>query len=321
MSCQDLISVIVPIYGVENYLARCIDSILAQTYRELQIILVDDGSLDGCPGICDSYAKKDERIQVIHKINGGLSDARNAGLEVANGKWIAFVDSDDVLDAKFIESLYQAAVKTQSKIAICGFEEFDEELPKQKRLAECTPTVFTGAQMLERIYSDNHYEYLESVVAWNKLYHSDLFANVRFPVGKIHEDEATTYKLFFAAERVVLVKTPLYYYFQNRSGIMKRKFNVKRLDYIDALFERYMFYEEKKLPELAQKTAEKLYIFIVDYASLNHDAVENYDVFIKELKKKYRKIRPILMKAKFGWKDYIRIFVSSIYFGALTVEI
>lgn len=321
MTFQNLVSVIVPIYNVEQYLPRCIDSILAQTYKELQIILVDDGSPDRCPEICDNYAKKDKRIEVIHKCNGGLSDARNSGLDIARGKWIAFVDSDDVLNSRFIEFLYQAAVETHSDIAVCGFEEFDEVIPEDTKCKDYMIKRLTGYEMLERIYSDDHYEYLESVVSWNKLYNSKLFSSVKFPVGKIHEDEATTHKLFFKAKKVVLLNTTLYYYYQNKEGIMKRKISVKRLDYIDSLFDRYMFYEEKKLFDLSQKTVEKLYISIVDFASINRDLVDNYDMFYLELKNKYRKIWHILLKKSFGWKDKIRIIVSIVFFKALTLKI
>ena len=178
-----LISVIVPIYKVEKYLHKCIDSILAQTYTNLEIILVDDGSPDNCGKICDEYAAKDSRIKVIHQPNGGLSAARNAGLDIATGDYIGFVDSDDYIAPDMYEKLYNALVKNDADMAICDYQRFGNELPYDEM--SLTTEVITGLQAMEK---QNTVINCSFVVAWSKLYKSFIFSNVRFPVGKINED-------------------------------------------------------------------------------------------------------------------------------------
>ena len=320
MNNQELISIIIPIYNVEKFLDRCIKSVIAQTYTNIQIILVDDGSPDMCPEMCDYYAKLDKRIEVIHKKNGGLSDARNAGLHMAKGEWVTFIDSDDMISNSFIESLYKTAIDNKCDIAMCKFKSFEDQIPNN--IKHCNNVdVVSSENMLNRIYGTNHKSYLETIVTWNKIYRKALFNEIRFPYGRIHEDEATTYKLLYFAKNIAIINEELYFYYQNPSGIMKRQFNVNRLDYLDALRERYNFFDEKGLDILADKTAKLLYIYIQDYASLNKVDVKDYDIFISLLKSKYRKIRPILIKSNFKIKDKIRIYISYLFFGALTLRI
>lgn len=317
MNKKELISVIVPVYKVEKYLHRCIDSILAQSFSNYEVILVDDGSPDNCPQICDNYAKQDERIKVIHKKNGGLSDARNVGIRNALGKYIAFVDSDDVLSPKYLEYLYNALTDNNCDIAICSFEKFEETVPSKNEIYD-KGHIYTGVDMLWRIYSQNHVEYLESTVSWNKLYKKKLFKGICFPKGKIHEDEATTYKLFYKSKRIAVIPCKLYYYYQNNEGIMKRKFNIARLDYLEALYERYCFYKEKRLLNLADFTARLLYTYTVDYASLKENQVEDFQIFYKRLIYLYRLYRRVLLKQKLNVKEKLRILLSYIRFDFLT---
>lgn len=317
MSKRPNISVIVPVYNVEKYLIRCVNSILNQEYHDFELILVDDGSPDQSPQICDNLKLRDSRIQVVHKENGGLSDARNAGLKVARGDYIAFVDSDDVVSKHYLSILYNALSNSECDIAVCSFAKFSKEISYEP-IVEEKPEIVSGYEMLNRIYSEDHMEYLQTVVAWNKLYRKSLFDNIHFPKGMIHEDEATTYRLYFKAEKVALVQSKLYFYYQNNEGIMKRKFNVNRLDYLLALRDRYNFYMENGLDGLATKTASLLYTYTVDYASLDKQAVEEYSIFMRELRKIYSSYRKILLKQKFDAKTHLRLLLSKVCWRILT---
>lgn len=241
---KDLISVIIPVYGVEPYLKRCVDSVLAQTYTHMEIILVDDGSPDNCPAICDGYAAQDSRVRVIHQANAGLSGARNAGIDQAKGAFLAFVDSDDYLAPDFLETLYHACVETGSDMSVCRWEYVKgEEIPEHGTGETKT---FTGREMQANLYiPDGAY----FVVAWNKLYRRELFWEIRYPLGRIHEDEATTYRIYDEVKQAAYVDRSLYGYFVAPSSIT-RGFNPRRLDWVTAIAERVDFYERKGYREL-----------------------------------------------------------------------
>ncbi len=239
-----LISVIIPVYRVEAYLHRCMDSVLAQTYENMEIILVDDGSDDGCPAICDAYAEQDGRVRVIHQKNAGLSGARNTGIEAAKGSYLAFVDSDDYLASDFLARLYEACVKTGSDMSVCRWEYVKGEAIPEKGSGETR--IFTGRQMLANLYiPDGAY----FVVAWNKLYKRELFETIRYPLGRIHEDEATTYRIYHQVKQAAYVDASLYGYFVTPSSIT-RGFNPKRLDWVKAGVERLDFLEQNGYLEL-----------------------------------------------------------------------
>ena len=241
---RDLISVIIPVYKVEEYLCRCVDSVLAQTYTNMEIILVDDGSPDNCPVMCDEYARQDSRVKVIHQENAGLSGARNAGIDMAQGQWLAFVDSDDYLAADFLEQLYQACVDTDSSLSVCRWEYVRGEAILEHGTGETR--VYTGREMLANLYvPDGAY----FVVAWNKLYRKELFEDIRYPLGRIHEDEATTYRIYDKVKKAAYVDRSLYGYFVTPVSIT-RGFNPKRMDWVTAVAERIDFFEEKGYTEL-----------------------------------------------------------------------
>ena len=253
---KPLISVILPIYGVEKYLKRSVDSVLHQTYRNLEIILVDDGSPDACPSICDAYAAKEARVRVIHKENGGLSDARNAGLAIAGGDYIAFLDSDDYYAPFFIEVLYEQIQKQGAEVALCRYKVTEAMEPKdgpdfEKVLAsykngEISCEVYDRKQMILNQYDAICCDATYFIVAWNKLYKATLWKDVRFPKGKIHEDEATTYRIFDKIKKGVYVNMPMYAYFSMPDSITRAKFNVRRLQWFDALDDRIDFFAEKE---------------------------------------------------------------------------
>ncbi len=220
------VSIIVPIYKVEKEMDRCIKSILNQTYSNLEIILVNDGSPDKCPEMCNDYAEIDRRIKVIHKRNGGLSDARNEGLKIATGDYISFIDSDDWVADVFIECLLGSLIETNSDIAICNYYLVNEKGQKFKH------------KMVKEIEVLNHEEGISTLFAQQKfgcmvctkLYKKNLFNNLEFPKGKLYEDIAISLPIFDRAKQSVLINKELYYYFQHENSIVNSGFNIHKLD-------------------------------------------------------------------------------------------
>ncbi len=282
-----LISVIVPVYKVEDYLDKCVESIVAQTYTNLEIILVDDGSPDRCGEMCDEWAKKDSRIRVIHKENGGLSDARNAGMDIASGEYIAFVDSDDWIHPCFIDSLRRVVKEHGAQIAACGvrFVYGDRDTAEEKEIASAV--VYTAEQALETLIYGKGFR----AVAWNKLYHRSLVENERFPVGKYHEDEYFSYKIIGKADKLAFVETEMYYYLQRSSGIMG-SVSLKHLEALQAGAERLAYFKEH-YPRLYNKDK---FIFCVGCVWMYKTTLLSNDPAAKEWQKKikdYRKAVPI----------------------------
>ena len=289
---KDLISVIVPVYKVEQYLDECVASIVAQTYPNLEIILVDDGSPDRCPEMCDVWAQKDKRIKVIHKFNGGLSDARNAGLELASGEYIAFVDSDDWISPDMYMTMHKAMREANADICSCGIVEAYPEYQQSRNLPEL---VGDSEEILQLLYADTLYP----VMAWNKLYHSEHWKNLRFPTGKICEDAFTTYQLVDKAEKIVQINTPLYFYRIRENSIMTSAFSRKRMDEEEAWRCNYEFVAEH-YPRL-RKAAFDFYLlkinvvihaipkeqrenFATEYNQLHHILAENLTYLMFESK-------------------------------------
>lgn len=217
---NDLISIIIPVYKVEKYLNRCVNSVINQSYENIEIILVDDESPDKCPEICEEWARKDCRVKVIHKINGGLSDARNKGLELAKGCYVCFVDSDDYVAKTYVETLYGLICSKKTDISAVSLKEVFSLEPEISKNAtgEGIITVFEGKEALKQLfYNDTFANY-----AWNKMYKRNLFENVKFPVGRKMEDLGTTYKLLLRAERIAYSTEVLYYYFQREDSILHK---------------------------------------------------------------------------------------------------
>lgn len=243
---KPLISVIVPVYKVEKYLDRCVESIVGQTYSNLEIILVDDGSPDHCPVMCDAWADKDNRIKVIHKENGGLSDARNAGMEAADGELIGFVDSDDWIAPDMYQCLYEAMEADNSDMAACGVKKVWENGKSTEMLTGSGCCVLNRTEAMKALIEES---WLKHPV-WYKLYKAELIRDIRFPVGKYHEDVFWSYRAVGAAENVSVTDHTGYYYWQRSESIMGEDYSLKRLDAIEALEARQV-YLEKHFPELA----------------------------------------------------------------------
>lgn len=242
------VSIIVPIYKVEAYLNKCVDSILAQTFTDFELILVDDGSPDNCPQICDDYAKKDPRIHVIHKKNGGLSDARNAGIDWAfansDSEWLAFVDSDDWIGSTYLEKLYAVCVDNNADIGVCDFHVVNESYEVLEDVHDFpSETVYDKKQIMNLLYYN-----WRVAAAWCKIYRKSVFDGIRYDVGKLHEDEFIIHKLFFASNRTVFMNDRLYYYLLRSNSITGLKSDKLEFDSLEAHIKRYWFCKERDLP-------------------------------------------------------------------------
>lgn len=285
------ISIIVPVYKVERYLRRCIDSILNQTFNDFDLILVDDGSPDSCGDICEKYAKTDNRITIIHRENGGLSAARNSGIKWAlknsDSEWITFVDSDDWLHPDYLKILLECAKKFNTEVSVCNFlRTFDNAVNSmlEKKL-----------NVQKHSCKDFFINYnLNAVVAWGKLYKKYFFKDILYPEGRLHEDEFTTYKILFKCDFVCFVNEELYYYFINPAGITEGKegkvWNEKKVYFISAMEERLIYFKKTKKLSLWEWQVKQYFRYIYSYLEyMNSEASSDEDKkYIKYLRKKLR---------------------------------
>jgi len=275
------ISVIIPIYKTEPYLRKCLDSVVYQTYRNLEVILVDDGSPDNCGVICDEYAIKDERVRVVHKKNGGLSSARNTGLEIMSGDWVSFVDSDDTVRADFIEQLYSACKTAKADLAMCASCTEYEQLGK----GSASFKLYNGLEMCGALCSDRSGDF---GVAWNKLYARKLFEGIRFPTGRIHEDEAVVYQLFWRAKRCVVLDHKLYFYRQRIGSIVRSPFSIRNLDAATAYQERIRFYDDHGEQALSDYTKATYCYFLRKNIGEIYKVTDQPEYWRRELWSAYR---------------------------------
>lgn len=245
------ISVIVPVYKVEPYLRQCVDSILEQTFQDFELILVDDGSPDGCPAICDTYAAKDPRVRVIHKENGGLSSARNAGLDTAQGEYIAFVDSDDWIHPQMLNTMLNSIQSSSADMAICGVESvFEKDRTVHHPLSDA---VLSQNDMVHMLATQAWYY----IVACNKLYKKQLFKKLRYPEGFIHEDAAVIHRIIGLCNCVVTVEQPFYNYRQTENSIMRQELNIHRSDNLSALADRIAYSHQRGWQDVFEVTATR----------------------------------------------------------------
>ena len=249
---EELVTIVVPVYKVEKYIDRCIKSILNQTYKNIEIILVDDGSPDNCGKICENYAQKDKRIKVVHKENGGLSDARNAGISISNGKYISFIDSDDYIDPEYIELLYKTIKKDKSDMAISSHKVIYENGTVLEKATK-EESILKPKEVLKRILYDDGID----LSAWAKLYKIELFKEIRYPKGRLFEDAATTYKLVDKCEKISIISRSTYNYIIRGNSITNVNFSEKKMDLIIST-EEMCNYVKKKYPDLEEATNRRL---------------------------------------------------------------
>ncbi len=239
MKEEKKISIIIPIYNVEKYLPACVESILQQTYKNLEVILVDDGSPDRCPAICDELAQKDDRIRVIHQKNKGLSGARNTGIDNAQGDYLIFVDSDDTVEQTLVEELYTYAEKWNCAIVACGRNYIFEDGQIVCKIAHDESKVYGFEEAMQEMNSFRLFD----MSAWAKIYRKELFEDIRFPEGKLSEDYYIMYKLFDKAQTIGYVAKPLYNYLQRQSSISRNK-KINH-DFADAAKKQMEFLDDK----------------------------------------------------------------------------
>lgn len=298
------ISVIVPVYKVEEYLHRCVDSILDQTFRDFELILVDDGSPDGCPAICDEYAAQDDRVQVIHQENGGLSAARNAGIDWvfvhSDSQWFSLVDSDDWVHPRYLECLLDAAVKKNVAVSICGYAETSGEEP----LVLATDMA-PQSWVPEDFYVANN---VNATIAWGKLYRRECFTTLRYPVGKLHEDEFVTYRILFGSDNIAAVPAPLYCYYGNPESITTSVWTPRRLSAMEAFDEQLQFFEENGYEKaLVRRVQAYLWVLGSHYYGACA-AQEKYRTEIREIKRKTQWVlRKYRSKIDYNWTEYATV--------------
>lgn len=252
---EDLISVIVPIYNIEPYVNRCVESVVKQTYSNLEIILVDDGSEDNSPSICDKWKEKDSRIVVIHKANGGLSDARNAGMKISHGKFYSFVDGDDEMSPNMLERLYKALRNTDSDVSMCRMEKIEacKSYVTRKYKFDCKQKILSSKEAIQLLLKDEL-----DCSACLKLYSANVFGKIEFPFGKTNEDFAVMYKVFANASKIVYIPDILYHYYFRENSITSTKFNRSQFDKIDNCLEMIAFVE-KEMPDIIPEAKSYLY--------------------------------------------------------------
>ncbi len=299
---EPLISVIVPVYRVERYLDRCVESVVKQSYHNLEIILVDDGSPDRCGEMCDAWAERDGRIRVIHKPNGGLSDARNAGVRACRGEYVVFADSDDYLSEQMVERLYRAAENAGTKMAVCGINCVTDAGAStgESDGSPVVDEVLAAQEVLRRFYQHHGWFY---IVAWNRLYHRSLLGDTPFPVGKWHEDEFTAARFVWEAGRVASVSYPGYNYVTKREGsIMGAAEDPRHLDALEALLERYRFYQQISQPEeLLHETRARVLKALECYYWGEKSDDPRYDEKMKRLRRAYGRLTGLPLKERLKW--------------------
>lgn len=290
MYSEELISVIVPVYNVKKYINRCVDSIIHQSYKNLEIILVDDGSTDGSGFLCDNYKQVDSRIKVIHKENGGLSDARNAGLEIAVGKYVTFVDSDDWIRKDYAKLLLEAAQYGNTKISACAYIKTDKSIEQYEYRKIEDISKYVETWQIEEAYRHLFlYKKIDSS-ACAKLYERILFCDISFPKGKLYEDQFVVYKLFHLSQAVTYVDQEMYFYFNRADSIQNESFTIRKMDELEANLECVTFINSR-YPQLNEAVTCKLVssCFHIFFAIDDPQKWENEKKKLKKIIKRYRR--------------------------------
>ena len=293
------ISIIVPVYKVEPYLKRCVDSILHQTFTDFECILVDDGSPDNCPDICDEYARKDKRIRVVHKENGGLSDARNAGLDIAQGEYIGFVDGDDYIHPQTYEIMLKAMSSAKAEIGCLNYT-FIQPNEEEKFCRYNINNIIENMQVIDSNMFLEQFDKYFRAVSWisacTKLYRRDVFENNRYPYGKTDEDSYMLHHVIAECSKVVRIEVPLYYYVWTAGSISRSEFSAKRFDKNGANIDRVKFFEKKGIKKQAAYFKRE---YLLNTLQMYYKVKNEYPEFLCDYK-----------KCLSEYKTYLREFVK-----------
>ena len=310
------VSVIVPVYNTEKYLRECIESILNMSYPELEVILVDDGSMDSSGLICDEYSNKDKRVKVIHKPNGGLSSARNAGLDIFSGEYVCFIDSDDIVKKEFAEKLIAVlCTDPLAGFAFCDFEDTRRPELKEKIKGTGDNAIFLEKEDYKSLLSDHKSrEYVDAVIVCNKIFRRDLFTGLRFSEGRWHEDEFFTNILLKDMRKCVFLPQKLYIYRINEEGITGKvqKSDVRHLDVFDAYTERIQNAKQERDRDFAKKTAENGLSKIWELIKEEKASKPVNKPYYKALKKRYSSFYRTAFKY-IGVKKKLKYLAGFIY--------
>lgn len=304
---MDLISVVVPIYNVEEYLEKCIDSIINQTYKNIEIILIDDGSTDASEAIGDRYASLDKRVRIVHQENQGLSAARNKGIELSQGDYLFFVDSDDFIEPSALECLHNRITLDDSQIAIGAVQRIGAL--DSTWFSDLKDEIISGTDAVKRLYGPSPYVMAS---AWGKLYKKDLFETVRFPVGKIYEDNFTTHKLYLKSDKISTVSDYVYTYVFRNGSITSKKASVKNLDIIEAEYQRYQLYKNyPELNEILNYSSNMLVNYFFQYTSALGKSEKNTERYLEICRYKNEIVAEC--KERLSMKNRIKIICPSLY--------
>lgn len=285
---MDLISVIVPVYNAEKSVERCLKSIIKQSYKNLEIIIINDGSTDKSLNICEKFYAKDSRIRIICQENGGVSKARNTGISSMSGEYVIMIDSDDYMTECTIEKLYNEILLTNADLALCDFENGSEENYSFTISEKILPEIINNRQALKRIYVNNH-NALQYVAPWGKLYKKELFKDILYPDGKIFEDIYVTHRILQRCKKIVVVPQKMFYYFEGKDSIMHKEFHIGKIDYLEALKQRIFFFKECGYNDLVHIAYDEyLHSLIWEYSRVR-DILKNKKA-MKDIKERFREI-------------------------------
>ena len=313
ISNEPLISVIIPVYNVRQYLDKCIESVINQTYENLEIILVDDGSNDGSEKKCDEYSGKDKRILVIHKKNGGLSDARNCALDRISGEFVTFIDSDDYIDLSMIETLYNLQEEYEADISCVSFQRIFEGRQKKEVTYSTKVITYSGIEAVEEML----YKKGVDTSACGKLYRTVDFREIRYPVGMIFEDWATTYRIFYEKNKIVCSNVEMYYYVQRLGSLVHDKFSKKRFDRI-IITKQIFDWASRECLELVD--AAKARYFQANIQTIREmPLTEQWTSELEEIKNCVKKYRKDIIKNK-KVKKIDRLIAASTYIGVKNLK-
>lgn len=322
MNNTPLVSVIVPIYMVEDYLEKAVNSILRQTYNNLEIILIDDGSTDNCPKICDTYKSLDHRIIVIHQDNVGVADARNVGLDIAKGQFIVFVDSDDYIHPRMIEILIAPILEGKAQMSVCSYKEvWTKDTEENEESIAIEYTFLKNRQEKWEYFFGN--KMTEFVVAWNKIYPRKFFSEIRFPSGRFYEDEVTICKLLDKAGIIAYIEKPLYYYLRREDSITLRPYGRHSLDKLVAYKGKVSYHMQKKYYDWAERDLYQYKLQIIRCEKSIKECDETFKEDYLNALKEYRNTvkssvfkLPISLKRKIAYiaSAYVPSFYNKYYY-------
>lgn len=288
------ISIILPVYNVEEYLDECIQSILNQTFKNYELIIINDGSTDDSGKICDGYAIKDKRIKVIHKENGGISSARNVGIKQSSGNFIVFIDSDDYIEANMLECLYEYITKYNTDMVICDFVYKCENNIINNEVNENKIKIYNSREAQAELYGN---KYLNFAVAWSKIYRKSLFNDLYFDENRIHEDEFIAHKILNKCNKIIFIPNKLYVYRIRNNSITNSKYSLKRFDRVYAIEDRLKFYRELNLSELIPIVdCDYVYLFFTEYVKCKKE-LKNVEKELSDFKKDFKNTLRLILKS------------------------